>query len=144
MRALYSSRQAWAHAFISKIFTAGIQTTSHVKGLNSIIKRLLTSSSSLCDLVDALDARLQDEAQWNWFFEYKTMSSCMGIVSVGYDFFPEIDKQMSKYLTPHILSMECLKMAQCLYFVASQIDIANNNDEINQTKYKIFEIISII
>jgi len=144
MRALYPSRQAWARAFTSKIFTAGIQTTSHVEGLNSIIKRLLTSSSSLCGLVDALDARLQDEAQWNRFFEYKTMSSCMGIVSVGHDLFPEIDKQMSEYLTPHILSTERLEMAQCLYFVASQIDIANNNDEVNQTKYKIFEIISII
>ena len=144
MRALYPSRQAWARAFTSKIFTAGIQTTSRVEGLNSIIKRLLTSSSSLCGLVDALDARLQDEAQWNRFFEYKTMSSCMGIVSVGHDLFPEIDKQMSEYLTPHILSTERLEMAQCLYFVASQIDIANNNDEVNQTKYKIFEIISII
>jgi len=72
------------------------------------------------------------------------MSSCMGIVSVGHDLFPEIDKQMSEYLTPHILSTERLEMAQCLYFVASQIDIANNNDEVNQTKYKIFEIISII
>ena len=63
MRALYPSRQAWARAFISKIFTAGIQTTSRVEGLNSIIKRLLTSSSSLCSFIDALDARLQDEAQ---------------------------------------------------------------------------------
>ncbi len=98
----------------------------------------------MCDLVDALDARLQDEAQWNRFFEYKTMSSCMGIVSVGHDLFSEINKQMSKHLTPHILSTEHLEMAQCLYFVTSQIDIANNNDEVNQTKYKIFEIISII
>jgi hypothetical protein len=100
MRALYPSRQAWARTFTSKIFTAGIQTTSRVEGLNSIVKRLLTSSSSLCDLVDALDARLQDEAQWNRFFEYKTMLFCMGIVSVGHDLFPEIDKQMSEYLTP--------------------------------------------
>src|SRR2546423_53934 len=100
MRVLYPSQQAWARAFTSKIFTAEIQTTSRVEGLNSIIKRLLTSSSSLCDVVDALDARLQDEAQWNQFFEYKTMSSYMGIVSVGHDLFPEIDKQMSEYLTP--------------------------------------------
>ncbi|CAG8691734.1 8771_t:CDS:1, partial [Ambispora gerdemannii] len=42
-----------------------IQTTSRVEGLNSIVKHLLTASSSLCDLIDALNARLQDETQWN-------------------------------------------------------------------------------
>ncbi|CAG8680389.1 2491_t:CDS:2 [Ambispora gerdemannii] len=107
----------------------GIQTTSRVKGLNSIVKRLLTASSSLCDLVDAFDARLQDEVQWNQFFEYQTMSSCMGIVSVDHDLFSEIDKKISKYLTLHILSVERLEISQCLYFIASQMNIANNNDE---------------
>ncbi|RHZ56323.1 hypothetical protein Glove_402g78 [Diversispora epigaea] len=100
MRALYPSRHAWARVFTSKIFTAGVQTTSRVEDLNAIIKRTLTASSSLCNLADVLDARLQNEAQWNHFFEYHTMSSCMGIVSVGHDLFPEIDKQMTKYLTP--------------------------------------------
>src|SRR6266496_5827830 len=50
MRALYPSRQAWARAFISKTFTAGIQTTSRVEGLNNIIKHMLTVNSTLCNL----------------------------------------------------------------------------------------------
>ncbi|RHZ87422.1 hypothetical protein Glove_35g32 [Diversispora epigaea] len=54
------------------------------------------------------------------------MSSCMGIVSVGHDLFPEIDKQMTKYLTPHILSAEQSEMAQCLYFVDfSSLEVAD-------------------
>ncbi|RHZ65114.1 hypothetical protein Glove_319g97 [Diversispora epigaea] len=57
------------------------------------------------------------------------MSSCMGIVSVGHDLFPEIDKQMTKYLTPHILSAEQSEMAQCLYFVVSQINLTNDNED---------------
>jgi hypothetical protein len=117
MRVLYPSRHAWARTFTSKIFTAGVQTTSHIEGLNGIIKRTLTATSSLCNLAEVLDARLQNEAQWNRFFEYQTMSSCMGIVSVGHDLFLEIDKQIVKYLTPHILSAEQSEMAQCLYFV---------------------------
>ena len=60
MRALYHSQQAWVHVFTSKIFTTGIQTTSHVKDLNSIVKHLLTSSSSLCNLIDVLDASRWD------------------------------------------------------------------------------------
>ncbi|RHZ83595.1 hypothetical protein Glove_90g4 [Diversispora epigaea] len=103
MKALYPSRHAWARAFTSKIFTAGVQTTFRVEGLNAIIKRTLTASSSLCNFADVLDARLQNEAQWNRFFEYHTMSSCMGIVSS--------------------------EMAQCLYFVVSQINLTNDNED---------------
>ncbi len=122
MRALYPSRQAWARAFTSKIFTAGVQTTSRVEGYNNIIKRELSSSNTLCDLANVLDTRLEREVQWNRFFEYHTLSNCMGITSVSHDLFPEVDKLMSNYLTPHILSAERLEIAQCLYFIASKVE----------------------
>jgi hypothetical protein len=122
MRALYPSRQAWARTFTSKIFTAGIQTTSRVEGFNNVIKRELAANSTLYDLASVLDARLENEVQWNRFFEYRTLSTCMGITSVGNDLFPEIDKVMSNYLTPHILSAERLEMAQCLYFIANKVE----------------------
>ena len=133
MRALYPSRQAWARAFTSKTFTAGIQTISCVEGLNNIIKCMLTANSTLCDFVSALDSRLQAEAKWNRFFKYRTLSSCMGITSVGHDLFPDVDKQMTQYLTPHILSAEHSEMAQCLYFIATQVqlDAVNTYDEVN-------------
>src|SRR2546421_2577954 len=75
MRALYSSRQAWVRTFTSKIFTAGVQTTSHVEGYNNIIKCELASNSTLCNLTSTLDARLESESQWNQFFKYHTLSS---------------------------------------------------------------------
>ncbi|RHZ64231.1 hypothetical protein Glove_326g241 [Diversispora epigaea] len=128
MRALYPNRQAWARTFTSKIFTAGIQTTSRVESLNNIIKRELKANSTLCDLASVLDARLGNESQWNRFYEYRTLSTCMGITSVGNDLFPKIDKVMSKYLTPHILSAERLEMAQCLYFTASKVEYDINED----------------
>src|SRR2546425_5434964 len=132
MRALYPSRQAWARAFTSKTFTAGIQTTSRVEGLNNIIKRMLAANSTLCDLADVLDSKLQAEAERTRFFKYQTLSNCMGITSVGHDLFPEIDKQMTQYLTPHILSAEYLEMSQCLFFIASQVQLdINNTDEVN-------------
>lgn len=46
----------------------------------------------------------------------------MGITSVGNDIFPEIDKIMSKYLTPYILSAERLEMVQYLYFTVSKVE----------------------
>ena len=56
----------------------------------------------------------------------------MRIVSVGHELFPEIDKQMAEYLTSHILSVERSEMAQCLYFVADQMNTANNYNEVNK------------
>ncbi|RHZ86139.1 hypothetical protein Glove_54g116 [Diversispora epigaea] len=91
MRALYPNRQAWARTFTSKIFMAGIQTTSRVESLNNIIKRELKAN-------------------------------------IGNDLFPKIDKVMSKYLTPHILSAEHLEMAQCLYFTTSKVEYDINED----------------
>src|SRR5256884_5426717 len=73
MRALYPSRQAWARAFTSRIFTAGIQTTSRVEGYNNIIKRELSVNSTLCGLADALNVQFEHEVQWNHFFEYWTL-----------------------------------------------------------------------
>ena len=123
----------WACIFISKTFTAETQTTSRIEGLNSIIKCTLSASGSLCDLASALDARLEVEAEWNHFFEYCTLSTCMGITSVGYDLFPEVDKQITQYLTPHILSTEHLEMAQCLYFIANQISFdINTYDKVRE------------
>ncbi|CAB5392572.1 unnamed protein product [Rhizophagus irregularis] len=122
MRALYPSRQAWARAFTSKIFTAGVQTTSRVESYNNIIKHELSANSTLCNLADVLDAQFERENQWNHFFEYRTLSTCMGITTISQDLFPEVDKIMSKYLTPQILSAERVEMAQCLYFVPNKVE----------------------
>ena len=47
----------------------------------------------------------------------------MGITSVSYDLFSEIDKLMSNYLTSHILSAERLEIAQYLYFIVSKVEL---------------------
>ncbi|CAG8595822.1 27066_t:CDS:1, partial [Racocetra persica] len=41
----------------------GVQTTSHVESLNHIIKNVLSSSSTLCDLANAIEEKLKDKAQ---------------------------------------------------------------------------------
>ncbi|CAG8559815.1 1963_t:CDS:2, partial [Racocetra persica] len=133
-RVLYSSRQSWACAFTSKIFTTGVQTTSCVKGYNGLIKRILHSNGSLCDLLNILDSRLEKEAEWNRFFEYQTLSSCVGISSVGNEIFPTVDQILSEYLTPHILSVERIEMAQCLYFNANVVFSNKGSSQAQQSQ----------
>ena len=63
------------------------------------------------------------------FFEYRTLLNCIGIISVSHEVFSEIDKIISEYLIPHILSAERTKMAQCFYFTADKAEI--NTVEVN-------------
>ena len=63
------------------------------------------------------------------FFKYRTLLNCIEITSVSHEVFPEIDKVISEYLTPHILSAKRTEMAQCLYFTADKAKI--NTVEIN-------------
>ena len=46
----------------------------------------------------------------------------MGITPISQDLFSKVDKIMSEYLTPQILSAERIEMAQCLYFVLSKVE----------------------
>ena len=57
----------------------------------------------------------------------------MGITSVGHDLFSNVDKQMTQYLTPHIISVKHSKIEQCLYFIATQVqlDAVNTYNEVN-------------
>ncbi|CAG8759431.1 36422_t:CDS:2, partial [Racocetra persica] len=109
---LYSSRYSWACTFTSKVFTAEIQTTSCIEG-----------NSGLCDLVKTLDSQLEKEAEWNHFFEYQTLSSCIGIASVSSEILPAVDYILLEYLTLQILSIERIEMAQYLYFDAILVDL---------------------
>ncbi|CAG8791415.1 23684_t:CDS:2, partial [Dentiscutata erythropus] len=83
-----------------------------------------------------LDSQLEKEAEWNHFFEYQTLSSCMGIASVSSEILPAVNHILLEYLTPQILSIECTKMVQCLYFDAVLVDLTvigldNENKDID-------------
>ncbi|CAG8701563.1 10541_t:CDS:2 [Cetraspora pellucida] len=51
---IYLTWQLWAKSFISRIFTAGMQSTSCVESINAIIHKAVASSSSMSDVVEAL------------------------------------------------------------------------------------------
>ncbi|CAG8667993.1 4203_t:CDS:1, partial [Cetraspora pellucida] len=82
------------------------------------------------------------EAEWNHFFEYKTLSSCVGIASVGSEVLPAIDHILSEYLTPQILSIEHIEIAQCLYFdvtLANLATLIRLDDENESIGYQFIE-----
>jgi len=52
---LYSSKERWAKAYMTKFFMASISSTSWVEGENSVIKNTLHGLPSLCELATVLD-----------------------------------------------------------------------------------------
>ncbi|CAG8819415.1 30893_t:CDS:2, partial [Gigaspora margarita] len=52
---IYSTQRSWAKLFICRIFTAGMQSTSRVESINAIIYKAVSSSSSILDVVQALE-----------------------------------------------------------------------------------------
>ncbi|CAG8757438.1 980_t:CDS:2, partial [Dentiscutata erythropus] len=65
------------------------------------------------------------EAEWNHFYEYQTISLCIGIASVGSKILPAVDHILSEYLTLQILSIEHIEIAQCLYFDATLANLTS-------------------
>jgi hypothetical protein len=115
LRVLWPSKKSWARCYLRKIFTAGIESTSRVEGMNAIIKKTVRSNSTLCHLVDSLSERLTSELQWKRFHEYRSATTNSILLSTGDDLFPSITEILEKYLTINIAITIKEEMSQCLY-----------------------------
>ena len=58
---LYPIRQSWVRAFTSRSFTAGMQSTQRVESINQIVHKAISSSSTMAEVVEFLDSRMQKE-----------------------------------------------------------------------------------
>ncbi|RHZ53322.1 hypothetical protein Glove_443g1 [Diversispora epigaea] len=126
LRTLGRNCRSWARAYLYKIFTAGIESTSRIEGYNWVIKQQLKTNSTLCELVDCLDSRLKEEERWNQFYEYKQITTSNIVSTVGQDLFLTITKVLDKYLTEPIYNIIRAEMSQCLFVNAN---IINPSDE---------------
>ncbi|CAG8827339.1 25880_t:CDS:1, partial [Dentiscutata erythropus] len=57
-RALFNEKEHWAYCYVSKYFTAGMQSTQRVEGQNAIIKNSVNSSTSLINLAKHIDEQI--------------------------------------------------------------------------------------
>ncbi|PKY62133.1 hypothetical protein RhiirA4_488071 [Rhizophagus irregularis] len=119
LRVLWPSNKSWARCYLKQIFTAGIESTSRVEGMNAIIKKTVRSNSTLYQLVDQLSERLISEIQWGRFHEYRSSTTSSISVSIGEDLFPSVIKIMEKYLCINTITAIKVEMAQCLYLQAT-------------------------
>ncbi|CAG8603705.1 17887_t:CDS:2, partial [Cetraspora pellucida] len=113
--------QSWARAYLSKIFTARIESTARVESYNWVIKREIKSNCTLTELADHLDQRLKAETQWNRFHLYKDSTTFPTVSTPGHALFPAVTKNIDKYLTDIINNRIKDEMAESLFLTANQI-----------------------
>ena len=120
---IYSTRHSWACAFIRRIFTAGMQSTQRVESINAIIHKALSSSSTMADVVEALDSRMQKEAINKDFLSWKYKSVTYHQPFVVNNFFSNINNVIQKNFSPRIVTEIQKQMCESVLYRCENISI---------------------
>ncbi|RIA83658.1 hypothetical protein C1645_833472 [Glomus cerebriforme] len=72
---IYSTRHSWIQVFANRIFMAGMQSTQCVESINVIIHKVVNSSSTIADVAETLDSRMQKEEMNKNFIAWKYKST---------------------------------------------------------------------
>ncbi|CAB5302041.1 unnamed protein product [Rhizophagus irregularis] len=93
---LYNTKEAWAHPWTCRKFTAGLHASSPIKSINAWIKNYIFNSNiSLCELAE---------------------------ISIPSFMFTSIDKKLEEYLPPAILDLQRNEIRQCVFYSALQVN----------------------
>ena len=87
-----------------------MQSTQRVESINALIHKEVASSSSMTDVVNAIDSRMQKEALYTSFitWKYKTLTYHQPFVIVH--MFSNIEKQIQNHLSSRIVVYQCKKI----------------------------------
>ncbi|EXX53672.1 hypothetical protein RirG_241820 [Rhizophagus irregularis DAOM 197198w] len=103
---LYNTKEAWAHPWTCRKFTAGLHASSPVESINAWIKNYIFNSNiSLCELAE------------------KAAIPCISTqISIPSFMFTSIDKKLEEYLPPAILDLQRNEIRQCVFYSALQVN----------------------
>ncbi|RHZ50854.1 hypothetical protein Glove_490g66 [Diversispora epigaea] len=105
---LYNTKEAWAHPWTCRQFTAGLHASSPVESINAWIKSYIFNSNiSLCELANIIDKRQFSEDKNYQLILWKAAIPCISThVSTSAFMFSSIDKKLEEYLPPAILELQ--------------------------------------
>ncbi|CAB4416816.1 unnamed protein product [Rhizophagus irregularis] len=110
---LYSNRESWARYAISKVFTAGVESTQRVESIN--------------------------EAQYSRIKEYYGSNPSTGLLSTYNMIFKNIDSILKDHLAPIPLSLQRAQMKQSLLYQGILISIDQVKESDNEKSNDIIE-----
>ncbi|GBC12716.1 protein FAR1-RELATED SEQUENCE 5-like [Rhizophagus irregularis DAOM 181602=DAOM 197198] len=120
---IYSTRHSWARAFTNRIFTAGIQSTQRVESINAIIHKVVNSSSTMAEVAEALDSRMQKEEINKNFIAWKYKSTIYHQPFVVENFFSNVNNIVQKYFSPRIVGEIHKQMCESIIYKCEKLDI---------------------
>ncbi|EXX74956.1 hypothetical protein RirG_046310 [Rhizophagus irregularis DAOM 197198w] len=103
---IYPSRESWARYCISKIFTAGIESTQRVESINGVIKKLVDRGTLLKELVTAIERELDKESHYTRINDFYGSNPSVGLPSTYNTIFKELDSVLQANLLPIPLSIQ--------------------------------------
>ncbi|CAG8819223.1 20150_t:CDS:2, partial [Gigaspora rosea] len=116
---LYSSKESWSKAFVLKLFTAGMSSTSRVKSYNSKLKRLIfNSNTTMLELVDKLTVCVLEEDKKTDYALFRASIPKTSLVATADTILPNVCKMLRKYLTVEILKIQKDQIKQLLQYHA--------------------------
>ncbi|RHZ85334.1 hypothetical protein Glove_67g10 [Diversispora epigaea] len=130
LNTLYNTKEAWAHPWTCRQFTAGLHASSPVESLNVWIKSYIFNSNiSLCELADVIEKRQLSENRNHQLILWKAAIPCISTqISTSAFMFASIDKKLEEYLPPAILDLQKSEIYQCVFYDALQV----NQEAINE------------
>ncbi|GBC16349.1 protein FAR1-RELATED SEQUENCE 11-like isoform X1 [Rhizophagus irregularis DAOM 181602=DAOM 197198] len=124
LRNLYKTKTYWALCFTSTIFTAAVQSTSRVEGMNAVLKReILNSNTSLLQLAEVIHRRHKEEEKQKEFAFWKTVIPCVVDLQTASFLFSAIEALIKKYLTTPLYNLQVQEINQSVYYKCEQFEL---------------------
>ncbi|CAB4377221.1 unnamed protein product [Rhizophagus irregularis] len=126
---IYPSQESWARYCISKIFTAGIESTQRVESINGVIKKLVDRGTLLKELVTAIECELDKESHYTRINNFYGSNPSVGLPSTYNTIFKELNSVLQANLSPIPLSIQRAQMNQSLLYQVNLVSINQIEDE---------------
>ncbi|CAB5396157.1 unnamed protein product [Rhizophagus irregularis] len=126
---MLANRESWARYCISKIFTAGIESTQRVESINGVIKKLVDRGTLLKELVTAIERELDKESHYTRINDFYGSNPSVGLPSTYNTIFKELDSVLQANLLPIPLSIQRAQMNQSLLYQVNLVSINQIEDE---------------
>jgi hypothetical protein len=136
-RVLDQNRTAWALCYNRKMFTAGIQSTSRVEAMNSIIASDTNRSTGLCQLFNILMGRCDLEANNVLINQQLQKQPNVSLPTVYNTIYKSIDEEIQNYLLPNMHNKVRIQISESFLYTAQQFD-GNLEEYINVSNFDNF------
>lgn len=113
---LYNNKESWATAWISKCFTAGIQSTQRIESINNHIHNKVDRTTSLCDLLHGINDQINNEELFERFEAQRNAIPTVGLPMIYTQFFSQVDEMIKVYLNSIIFAKQRNQMNESLCY----------------------------